>query len=573
VENLTPHYGGSVVKNAKTIFDEQKEAFAADPVGLIRAGYLYIRNKEADMVPLVPNATQNDILEKIQMRRKQHRPVRLVIVKARQEGVSTIAQAVGFSFTSQRSNMNALDIADDVDGASYIFKMNEMFYDKLVEMKPHLAPEKSRSDEKRLEFLKTYSRLMIDTANNSRAGRKFTLQFVHLSEVAFFKNFREIMQALKPAVPDNPETIMILESTANGLNEFSKFYWKIKAQYEADPDSTDWIPLFYSWKLHLEYSRAFSSIVQKEQFEKSLSEKECEIRKEHGLSLEQLHWRRRTIDDSFDGDMDKFEVEYPLTDKEAFKSTSKQIFPARLTDPQKVNIMVPKLRGEMELVDRRPSFVPDARGFLKIYQESQPEERYVIGADTCESALTHDEACAQVIKRSTWTQVAHLHGHMNPEDFAQRLIALGLYYNRALLSPERNGPGLVTVTFLANKHYPNICKQKRSVVSDQGQWQETEEYGFHTNSKTKPMIIDQLQNSLRNLLLVVHDQLTLDELETYVVRQVNKEGHVEMGAEDGWRDDCTMALAIAVHYAHQLPAMQSSYTMERNFTPSSKTGY
>src|SRR4029079_7908490 len=179
-------------------------------------------------------------------------------------------------------------------------------------------------------------------------------------------------------------------------NDFAAFYWKMKAAYEADPDTTDWIVLFCSWKEHAEYSRAFYTTALRDKFEASLSSKEKDLVKNHGLTLEQLNWRRHIIEDAFGGDDEKFEVEYPLTDKEAFKSTARQVFPARLTEPQRVNVVVPKLRGEMELVERRPAFMPDARGFLKIFQESQPEERYVIGADTCESALTHDDACAQV---------------------------------------------------------------------------------------------------------------------------------------------------------------------------------
>ena len=551
----------------------QREAFEADPIALIKAGYLRIRDKAANLVRFELNSTQSKILEKIQERRRQERPAFIFVLKARQLGVSTLAQAVTYAFTSQRPNITALDVADDMDGASYIFKMNELFYDRMLVEHPHLTPARQRSDEKRLEFAQTYSRIMIDTANNATAGRKFTLQNVHLSEVAFYKNFKEIMQALYPAISQNPDTIVILETTANGNNEAAEFYWKYKAMYDTNPDESEWIVLFCSWKEHAEYVRPFYNEGIKEKFRMSMSAKEIRIQKEHVLTLEQMNWRRHMSEDGFGGDDEKFEVEFPLTDKEAFKSTAKQVFPARLTDPQRVNIVPPKARGEMELVNRRPSFMPDQSGFLKIYQESQPEERYVIGADTCESALTHDEACAQVIKRSTWTQVAHLHGHMNPEDFAERMIALGLYYNRALLCPERNGPGLVTVTHLSNKHYPNLCRQRKAVVSDSGQWTETEEYGFHTNVKTKPVVIDGLQEALRSLLLVLHDKQTLDELDTYIVESQNKEGHLTMGADRGKRDDCVMALAIALYYARQLPSQSSGLQMPTQPRVQTRTGY
>ena len=555
------------------VMAKEKEVYEADPMGLIRGGYLKIRNKSAELVPFVENSTQKKINDMIQARRIKERPAMIVVLKARQLGVSTDAQAITYAFTSQRPYVTALDIADDVDGASYIFKMNELFYEKMQEESPHLTPAKQRSDEKRLEFEKTGSRIMIDTARNATAGRKFTAQIIHLSEAAFFPNFKETMQALVPTFSRTPDSIFIIETTANGMGDFATFYWTMKAKYEADPENSDWIVLFCSWKEHAEYAREFYNEGLKAKFENSLSIKELKIRKEHGLTLEQLNWRRTMIEDAFGGDDEKFEVEYPLTDKEAFKSTARQVFPERLTGPQRKNLQPPKQRGEIELIDRRPSFMPDQQGFLYIYQESQPEECYVIGADTCESALTHDEACAQVIKRSTWTQVAHLHGHMNPEDFAERLIALGLYYNGALLCPERNGPGLVTVTYLVNKHYPKICHQKKAVVSDEGVWSETEEYGFHTNVKTKPLIIDHLQNALRSLLLVLHDEKTLRELEAYVVKNVNKEGHAELGADEGQRDDCVMGLAIANYYCEQIPSHMPQLGSARASMSRSITGY
>jgi hypothetical protein len=552
---------------------EEKRIFEADPMLLVKGGYLKIRNKSAELVPLTENSTQKKINDLIQDRRRKGRTAMVLVLKARQLGVSTDAQAITYSFTSQRPFITALDIADDVDGASYIFKMNELFYEQMQIDNPHLTPAKQRSDEKRLEFEKTGSRIMIDTARNATAGRKFTAQIIHLSEAAFFPDFKGTMQALVPSFSNTPDSIFMIETTANGINDFASFYWKMKAKYEADPENAEWITVFCSWKEHSEYAKEFYNEGMKSIFEKSLSQKEKKIQSEHGLTLEQLHWRRSIIENAFGDDDEKFEVEYPLTDKEAFKSSARQVFPAKLTDPQRKNIQPPKQRGEMELVERRPSFIPYEQGFLRIYQESQPEERYVIGADACESALTHDEACAQVIKRSTWTQVAHLHGHMNPEDFADRMIALGLYYNRALLCPERNGPGLVTLTYLLNRHYPNICHERVPVVSDDGQWTEEEKYGFHTNVKTKPIIIDQLQNSLRTLLLVLHDAKTVEELDSYVVQKTNAEGHAIMGADSGKRDDCVMALAIGLHYARQLPAVHSYSGGVHSSVSKSITGY
>ena len=567
------------------VIAREKTLLEADPIILIKGGYLKIRNKASELVTFTLNSTQKKLTDLLQRRRLQQRPVFLFVLKARQMGVSTWAQAVTFAFTSQRSYVTALDVADDMDGASYIFKMNELFYEQMAKDNPHLTPAKQRSDEKRLEFEKTGSRIMIDTANNAAAGRKFTLQVVHLSEVAFYKNFKTLRRALMPAVSKNPDTIVIFETTANGINAVSKFWNRIKLAYEKDPDGSTWIPVFCAWNEHAEYTLDFQNDEMERKFVVSMSAKERKLQKEFSLTLQQLNWRRRTIEDDFDMDEEAFEVEYPLTDKEAFKSTSRRVFSEKLTAPQVKNIQTPKAVGEIELVDRRPAFVPSDDGFLKIYQEPQPEEQYVIPIDTCESALSHDEACLHVIKRSTWTQVAHLHGHMDPEDLAQRAVALGYFYNRALLCPESTGIGLTTVTALARLHYPNICHQKKMREVAENQWEEIEELGFSTNVKTKPLSIGKLQGALRTLLLVIHDKQTLDQLETYVIKNaINADGEVESeskdgkiylkyGAEDGFKDDCVVNLAIGLYYALQIPSRMPSLGSARQSMSHSKTGY
>ena len=567
------------------VIAREKTLLEADPIILIKGGYLKIRNKASELVTFTLNSTQKKLTDLLQRRRLQQRPVFLFVLKARQMGVSTWAQAVTFAFTSQRSYVTALDVADDMDGASYIFKMNELFYEQMAKDNPHLTPAKQRSDEKRLEFEKTGSRIMIDTANNAAAGRKFTLQVVHLSEVAFYKNFKTLRRALMPAVSKNPDTIVIFETTANGINAVSKFWNRIKIAYEKDPENSTWIPVFCAWNEHAEYTLDFQNDEMERKFVVSMSAKERKLQKEFSLTLQQLNWRRRTIEDDFDMDEEAFEVEYPLTDKEAFKSTSRRVFSEKLTAPQVKNIQTPKAVGEIELVDRRPAFVPSDDGFLKIYQEPQPEEQYVIPIDTCESALSHDEACLHVIKRSTWTQVAHLHGHMDPEDLAQRAVALGYFYNRALLCPESTGIGLTTVTALARLHYPNICHQKKMREVAENQWEEIEELGFSTNVKTKPLIIGKLQGALRTLLLVIHDKQTLDQLETYVIKNaINADGEVESeskdgkiylkyGAEDGFKDDCVVNLAIGLYYALQIPSRMPSLGSARQSMSHSKTGY
>lgn len=551
----------------------EQKAFQGDPIGLIRAGYLKIKTKDGDIVPFKPKRCQIRILEKIQEKRKQGLPVRGLILKTRQTGISTLCEAILFSFCSQRGASQGLVMADDEEGASDIFKMTETFYESMQGDHPHLTPQRRRSDERRVEFHNKKSGIRIETANNKRAGRKYTYRYAHLTEVAFYPNLFRLLAGLLPSIPDRPETILLMESTANGLNDFHRI-WQEKKKLEKE-GKTEWFLVFIPWSEDEDCIRYFVDDAQRMKFQESMTSDEIDLMKRHTLSLEQLNWRRHTLEDLYNGDLVKFNQEFPLTEKDAFATTSRRVFPDRLTSPQSANIQKPKHSGEIDIMERRPIFLPDAKGFLKIFKEPMPEWKYVIGADACESAVSHDEACAQVIARDTWEQVAHMHGHMDPTEFAKRLFALAMYYNWALLAPEVNGPGAVTVAKLSEMFYPNMCMRQKSVITNAGQWEESEEFGFHTNPKTKPQIIENLGNCLRDLLMIVHDETTHSQLETYVIKKVNEEGYVTTGAEEGMYDDCVMALAIAAHFARQMRPSHggSSREVARPNTMNGRSGY
>lgn len=533
----------------------ERDVMRSDPLAMIRGGYLRVRTKDMELVPFVPNTSQQKILDAIQQARRAHQAVRIVVLKARQMGVSTLSQAIAYAFSSMRSNLNAFVMADDDDGAKYLFSMNETFWEEMDRLHSHLAPRRSKSSERRIVFSGKRSAIYIETANNKRAGRKYTIHVLHASECAFWSKFKETMRGMMQAIPDKPETIAILETTANGTNDFCKFWRRIKR--ERKEGTTQWIPIFLSWKDHGEYVRKFSTDYERQMFESSLSGKEVELRKDHGLSLEQLHWRRWKISNDFTGDEEGFQVEFPLTDDEAFVSTQKAVFPEKIIKAHQSTITPARLIGDLYLDGRRPVFMPSKDGHLKIYELPKAGHRYVIGADSCESSAGQDYACAQVIDRTTWTQAAMLYGRIPPEVFGEEIARLGLFYNMAMIAPEINGPGFATIAKLSELGYPNVCRRQKTIIDERtGMIGTTEELGWRTDAKNKGMIVRETAEGLRNMLIVMRDQSTLDELSQYVVKDVSEEGHIKYGADEGYHDDTVMALMIAQHYARQLPEFQ-----------------
>lgn len=203
-------------------------------------------------------------------------------------------------------------------------------------------------------------------------------------------------------------------------------------------------------------------------------------------------------------------------------------------------------------------FIQEEGGPLKVWVPPSPKSTYVIGADVAEGLEHGDYSCAQVIDVHSGDVVACWHGHRPPDVFAEELILLGRWYNTALLGIESNNHGLTTVTAVRQASYPNVYRERQ--VNHQTR-KVVMRYGWATNRVSKPLMIDNLDQALRDGSIKVYDQHTLAELRTYV--------RDERGRMHGSpHDDRVMALAIAV----QMIPYATEFYEEQDMGPARWTG-
>lgn len=245
---------------------------------------------------------------------------------------------------------------------------------------------------------------------------------------------------------------------------------------------------------------------------------------------------------------------------ECFKATGARVFPEQIVAAQNAYVKPPLNRGDIERVNNQPVFMPQESGSLRIWDFPKKGHLYVIGADA--SGGVTDNASAQVIDRTTWKQVATLSGLITADVFGERLFNLGALYNWAEVIPESNNHGLATVLKLRDMGYPNIGRRDKMIITDEGR-EEEEELGWNTNSKTKPVIIMGLYQALRENLIQVQEQETVDEIRHYYVLDRSKTGYTTYGAGPGFHDDRVMSLAIALKYAQELPDQSPQQTPAR----------
>lgn len=503
-----------------------------------------IRTKDGTIAPLVLNRVQKRFVERISDQLLRTGKVRFVVVKARQQGLSTVISAWQYWWLSQRKAQKGLVMAHVADSTTTLFDMYHRIHSNVPKI---VQPTTKYSSRAELVFSELDSGLRVATAGGKGVARGETLTTVHLSEVAFWPdtfaqtNFNGLIQA----IPDRPGTAAFLESTANGMT--GVFY----EQYKAARAGLSGYELFFSaWVESDEYRddtvpADFVRIPEEDTIAAT-------AKRLYGIDVDnaQLWWRRRRI--AING-ADMFKQEYPLTPEEAFISTGRPVFNPdyiveRIKTPKTpIQQMAVEEAYDHETGKRLPlrKLRDHPRGELKVYYKRDPNESYTIGADVGMGLRSgvkgrpSDPSVAQVLD-SQLRQVAVWRGTVHPDVFAEILIALGYYYNEALIVPERNNHGLVTCVELRDQQYPNLYLDvtEGTVEVDR----ETLNLGVFTSEKTKPLMIDKLRAFDRNKEIEINDTTTLEEMLQFVVTESGK-----MEAEGGANDDTVMALALAAY--------------------------
>ena len=511
--------------------------------------FLKIRDKDANLVSLILNPPQMRLYEAFREQWKAGKPVRIIILKARQMGFSTVTLAIIFFLTATATFVESMIVAHKEDSTNNLFRTAKLFYDSLpVQIRPMLKA----SNAKELAFDKPSrgaegaqglgSRIRCATAGGSGVGRSYTIKCLHLSEYAFWPgNKAETFTGLVQAVPDKPGTVIVIESTANGYDDFKK---KWDAAVQAQRDGTDgYLPIFFAWFEMPDYRRK-----PRPGFVRTDEEQALAVA--YGLDDEQLAWRRWCIAEQCGGDLDLFHQEYPCTPDEAFISTGRCAFDKAALVLRREQIRTESweqgvFRIEYDLAGKIKSWKwePESSGPIRIRKKVESGVPYVLGGDT--AGTGSDFFAAHVLDNRTGEQVAVVHHQFGERMFAEQVYCLGMYYNQALVGLEVN-----------YSTYPEMCLEELGYRKlyvreryDNFTGKMVDAFGFETTTKTRPVIIDGLKDVAKHAIETITDYDTLGEMLTFVYDERWK-----AQAEEGEHDDLVMSLAIA----HAIRSQQRS---------------
>lgn len=544
---------------------------------------------------------QRRFVERLERLRKAGKPIRIVLLKARQWGGSTVSQLyMAWLQLVHKVGLNSLIIAHQGAGSDEIKDMfDRMIKAYPVEMLHKLGEAYDANEPKLVGVGKSGSiyrvpqrncKIKIGTAERPDSCRGGDYNLVHLSEVGLWKATEgkkpeDIVRSACSGVLYRPYTMIVYESTANGTGNFFQREYdmasKGKSQFEA---------MFVSWFDIEIYSTpvddilSFAANLYDNRNNDNVASSREESGKylwwlwEKGATLEAIHWY--ILERAKYNEHASMASEYPSDDVEAFVHSGTMVFDKYKVEAFKKYCKEPRFVGDVyadadegKNALKNLRFVEDRQGVLWIWEKPEIDEdekvtdRYLTVVDVGGRSSKADWSVIVVFDRLFMAEggrpavVAQWYGHCDIDLLAWKAAQIAAFYDNSLLviesntlethDKERDVDGDQS-QFILNQIkgvYPNLYARKQS-EEDILQGLPTK-YGFHTNVATKPMVISTMVKVIRENLYVERDARCLDEYLTY-----EKKPNGAYGAIIGKHDDLLMTRAIGLHicfYEMELP--------------------
>lgn len=498
-------------------------AARADPKPFIERS-LKIRAKDRLVIPFLFNEPQRQIHAIRVALRAKRRPIRLIILKARQEGVSSQEGGYDFAFCASRPGSRSLVIAHERGQAQKLMMMRHLFLANLPSwMHLDADPLKNALTLHRWACadgeVALDSRMAVETASGKEVGRGDTLHRVHASELAFYPDAGRTLTGVLQAVPLEPDTEVVIESTANGIGDEFHRLW-----LSAERGESEFVPIFLPFFLMDEYR-----LDPPEDFKRNAEEQG--LKAAFGLDNAQLYWRRRKIATDFGGDEEAFAQEFPTTSVEAFRVSGRPALPQKVLAEYRTAAAAETFRdGDLQ----KGVFVPKHLGVVRIFTPPEPGHEYLIGVDTSLGIRGGDYSAAAVIDRTTVGFAAEMLLWIDPRYLAHEIRRLGAFYNMAIVAIELNNHGLSTQTeLIEHLRYPKPWRWRRYDNLTRI-W--TDKAGWETNWRTRPLLIDSMVFGLRQHLVGIRSLRMIDQLL-----------RLDADTATAGDDDLAMAAMIAFH--------------------------
>lgn len=525
-------------------------------------------------IPFKLNRAQRYYLRKLEELRLAGTPIDIILLKARQWGGSTLTQLYMFWIQLiHRVNWNSVICGHVETAARNVSGMLQKAVNNMpvwatgirIKTSPYQGSQKTRS------INITGSRYSIGSAEKPEGLRSEDISMAHLTEVGLWKATKgkkpeDLVQAIFGSILSGPYTVKVLESTAKGVGNYFHRTWVSAVKGE-----NNFTPVFIPWFLIDIYS---TPIYHQDYYSFVLSMNEYEHWLfELGATLEAINWyrsKKKEMNDPW-----RMCSEYPSTAAEAFQSTGRRVFPIKYVEQLRHTCISPCFYGEFvgDAEKGKPALTnvhfsnlgptPDKENILWVWAlpdlSVRYRDRYIVSVDVGGVSSGADYSVISVADRLPMLEdggvpeiVAEWHGHIEHDLLIWKAAQIAMAYGNALLVIESNtletegteGDNFEYVLDEIVEYYDNLYSRTTPEQIKQGM---PSKYGFHTNTKTKPMVINFLRASARDGQYIERCEPVTYEMDTFELKEDGK----QTGAVEGCHDDRVMARAILIYVCWQ----------------------
>lgn len=321
--------------------------------------YVKIRDKSGTIRPLILNRSQRLFYARVLRMVRAKVPVRIIILKARQLGFSTLIQAIFFEQFCRDSQVRALIIAHKKDTSTNLLQMAHTMREWMS--RPDGWGERVLGERERYGMRFKWSSAarfqvslgepywnseLITSAETQDPSHGHTFSLLHMSETSRWQNAGQVIKGILNTLPMTPGSMAFSESTANGdsgyfRDTFDEAWRQRDLSMRDSKRTTPWDAMFFPWYQHEEYywSKTIApgeSLTEEmaREIRDSLDEEEQVLLRQTYLArgegirkvnYDQLLWRRMKIQE-LGGQVDEFHEQYPAFPHEAFLASGRPAY-------------------------------------------------------------------------------------------------------------------------------------------------------------------------------------------------------------------------------------------------------
>ena len=519
---------------------------------------LSIKHRDLNVsVPFVLNPNQAKAHCLVSRHYARDGQIRVIVLKARRVGMSSYWDSILWCHCLARAQAHAEIVAHLKDVSEKgLFRVPRDLATELNEKVHHPVCDVYA---RQIKFAHTDgdSLLDISTAGSVGGGRGLTLTALHLSEAALYPGQDSFLSIL-PAVSKAPDTIIALESTAQGRVGIGKtFYEHWLSAGKRGRHWNGYVQIFLSW-LDDPACRANASLAR----DAPATEMERELMKApFNSGRDQIAWMRLVLEGECQGSEAKFAQEYPWTAEVAFVATGDPAFTSTEIKYAYKTRQEECPRGGFFRDSNRVKFRADREGKWRIYEQPIPRCHYYLGVDCARGMeaetgrATGDFNSIVIYNGTTGDIAAKFSEWIDVSLMANEIDMSGRFYNMGMTNVELTGNlGLFVNKALRDQfRYPNIYvwKGKDDKVLKPGQHGHNQ--GWETTARTRDLLFATFRGKLRDGMknipggLAPKDPELIEQMDVATMSQ-GMRWEVEKG-----HDDVLMASMLAVVACAQYP--------------------